>query len=141
MIIADTNVVSEFMKDTPHPAVLAWARTLSPAELTISVVTVEEVERGLGRLPDGRRRRDLERRWTALIDSFAETIAVYDVLAARATAAVLVSVLGRGRPMSLSDAQIAGTCIARPAALATRNVKDFDHVDGLKLINPFEFEQ
>ena len=40
MIIADTNVVSEFMKDSPHHGVLAWARTLGPADLTISVVTV-----------------------------------------------------------------------------------------------------
>ena len=40
MIIADTNVVSEFMRDTPDPVVMAWAGTLAPAELTICVVTV-----------------------------------------------------------------------------------------------------
>ena len=60
MIVADTNVGSEFMKEDPDPAVLAWAESLGDADLTISVVTAEEIERGLGRLPAGRRRRELE---------------------------------------------------------------------------------
>ena len=40
MIIADTNVVSEFMKDSPDPAVLAWAQDIGPADLTICIKDV-----------------------------------------------------------------------------------------------------
>ena len=138
MIIADTNVVSEFMRDAPDPVVLAWAGTLAPADLTICVVTVEEVERGLGRLPAGRRRRDLETRWTTLVDTFADAIAVYDLAAARQTASILVAAQAAGRPMSLADAQIAGICVARGHELATRNVDDFSTTAGLSLVNPFE---
>ena len=138
MIIADTNIVSEFMKDTPEPCVLAWAQSLGATDLTISVVTVEEIDRGLGRLPRGRRRSDLERRWARLLDAFADTIAVYDVTAARATARLLVAGLDHGRPMSLADAQIAGICLAHDATLATRNIKDFAHVRDLTVINPFD---
>jgi predicted nucleic acid-binding protein len=141
VIIADTNIVSEFMKDTPHQSVLAWAQSLGAADLTISVVTVEEIDRGLGRLPKGRRRKDLERRWTTLLDAFADTIVTYDVPAARATARLLVSGMDQGRPMALADAQIAGICVAHAATLATlatRNIKDFAHVGDLTLINPFE---
>ena len=54
MILADTNVVSEFMKDKPDPSVLAWAQNIEPVSVTISVVTVEEVERGLGLRRRGR---------------------------------------------------------------------------------------
>lgn len=36
MIIADTNVVSEFMKEAPDPSVLAWAENLAPNDLTIA---------------------------------------------------------------------------------------------------------
>ncbi len=67
MIIADTNVVSEFMRDDPDPVVIAWARTVAPADLSICVVTVEEIERGLGLLPAGRRRGELEGRWARLV--------------------------------------------------------------------------
>lgn len=138
MIIADTNVVSEFMRETPDPIVLAWAATLAPADLTICVVTVEEIERGLGRLPAGRRRRDLETRWASLVDTFADAVVVYDLPAARQTASILVAAEAAGRPMSLADAQIAGICVAGGHELATRNVDDFSSAAGLSLVNPFD---
>jgi hypothetical protein len=72
VIIADTNVVSEFVKDIPDSPVLDRAQGVDPTDLTICVVTVEEIERGLGRLPEGRRRRDLEQRWGRLVDTFSE---------------------------------------------------------------------
>jgi predicted nucleic acid-binding protein len=137
VIIADTNVVSEFMKNTPDPAVLAWAEGITPAEVTICVVTVEEIERGLGRLPRGRRRRGLEERWAALVADFQDAIAIYDLPAARDTARILVAAEASGRPMSLADAQIAGICLAGDRQLATRNVGDFAGVPDLTLINPF----
>lgn len=137
MIIADTNVVSEFMKDAPNEAVLAWAQGIDPAGMTICVVTVEEIERGLGRLPEGRRRRDLEQRWTQLVDTFAEAIAIYDLPAARQTASILVAAQASGRPMSLADGQIAGICLAGAYELATRNVSDFSAIQGLSIVNPF----
>lgn len=137
MIIADTNIVSEFMKDEPDAQVLSWARALAARDLTICVVTVEEIERGLGRLPKGRR-KDLERRWARLLDAFADTIATYDVAAARATARLLVEALDQGRPVPLADAQIAGICLSRGAQLATRNVKDFAQIGELNVVNPFD---
>ncbi|MBC7310143.1 MAG: type II toxin-antitoxin system VapC family toxin [Tetrasphaera sp.] len=138
MIIADTNVVSEFMRDDPDPVVIAWARTVAPADLSICVVTVEEIERGLGLLPAGRRRRDLEGRWRDLVDTFADAVVVYDLPAAQETAAILVAAQAAGRPMSLADAQIAGICRSGGHELATRNIDDFATVSGLALINPFQ---
>jgi predicted nucleic acid-binding protein len=79
VIIADTDVVSEVMKAGPDPAVLARAHKIDPSDVTICVVTVEEIEGGLGRLPRGRRRRDLIQRWEALMDDFADAIADYNV--------------------------------------------------------------
>lgn len=138
MIIADTNVVSEFMKDAPDPAVLAWARKLDRAVLSICVVTVEEIERGIGRLAPGRRRAGLEARWKAHLVAFADTIASYDLPAARAAAGILVHAESAGRPISHSDAQIAGFCLAHGHELATRNVRDFAHLPGLTVIDPFD---
>ena len=39
--------------------------------------------------------------------------------------------------MPLTDAQIAGVCLAGGHSLATRNVRDFTGVAGLTLLNPF----
>ena len=42
--------------------------------------------------------------------------------------------------MSLADAQIAGICLVRHAALATRNTKDFARIGSLTLVNSFDHE-
>jgi predicted nucleic acid-binding protein len=138
VIVADTNVVSEFMRDTPNSTVLRWAQGIDAAGLTICVVTVEEIERGLGRLPRGRRRRGLEQRWGGLLKAFTDAIVAYDLQAARATAKILVAAESSGRPMSLADAEIAGICLAGGHTLATRNVSDFANISGLTILDPFQ---
>lgn len=138
MIIADTNVVSEFMKDSPDPGILAWAQALDSTALAICVITVEEIGRGLGRLPQGKRRINLEARWKAQLHAFADTIVPYDISAAQAAAEVLVHAEASGRPISHSDAQIAGICLAHGHHLATHNVRDFGHLHGLAVVDLFD---
>ncbi|MDQ2848457.1 MAG: type II toxin-antitoxin system VapC family toxin [Actinomycetota bacterium] len=138
MIVADTNVVSEFMKDQPDPAVLGWARTLDQHDVTICVVTVEEIERGLLRLPAGSRRRNLEQRWRELDAGYAGTVLLYDVAAARSTARILVDRAAAGHRLGLADAQIAGICVSERCELATRNRRDFADITGLTIMNPFD---
>ena len=134
MIIADTTIVGEFMRDSPDAIVLTWAESIDPAELANCVVTVQEIERGLGRMPAGKRRASLEQSWQQLIEAFRDTVAVYDVLAARATAQILVDAEAGGHPTSLADAQIAGICVSNRETLATRNVRDFDPVGNLDVV-------
>lgn len=43
-----------------------------------------------------------------------------------------------GRPIPFADALIAATCKVHGAALATRNIRDFDGCD-IPLIDPFAF--
>ena len=137
MILADTNVVSEFMRNSPDRAVVDWASTVEPQGLAISVITVQEIEHGLRQLPEGRRRQDLEKAWARVSDAFAASITSYDRPMAEATAEALVAAQAAGRPMALADAQIAGTCLARGWTLATRNVTDFEALLDLTIVNPF----
>ncbi|MGA2496668.1 MAG: type II toxin-antitoxin system VapC family toxin [Tepidisphaeraceae bacterium] len=46
--------------------------------------------------------------------------------------------LRQARKMGLADAIIAATALAHGLPLVTRNVDDFKHIAGLKLINPFD---
>jgi predicted nucleic acid-binding protein len=46
--------------------------------------------------------------------------------------------LGRQSKIKLPDAIIAATCLINKYVLLTRNVKDFDHITDLKIINPWE---
>jgi len=49
--------------------------------------------------------------------------------------------LRQQRKMSLGDALIAGTALVHGLTLVTRNVDDFQWVEGLTLLNPFEAPQ
>jgi predicted nucleic acid-binding protein len=45
--------------------------------------------------------------------------------------------LRQKKKMTLGDALIAGTALSHGLALVTRNIKDFDSVGGLHLLDPF----
>ena len=53
MFILDTNIISELMRDHPHPAVLAWLDARLSRELFVTAVTEAEVYTGLAYLPPG----------------------------------------------------------------------------------------
>ncbi len=42
-----------------------------------------------------------------------------------------------GRPITVEDAQIAAVARQHAATLATRNIRDFDVLEGLSLVNPW----
>jgi predicted nucleic acid-binding protein len=48
--------------------------------------------------------------------------------------------LRQQRKMSLGDARVAGTALAHGLTLVTRDVEDFQWIQGLSLLNPFETE-
>jgi hypothetical protein len=66
----------------------------------------------------------------------AERILSYDSEAADTFALITAERRAHGRPISQSDAMIAGIVRSRGAELATRNVKDFAGC-GIKLIDPW----
>ena len=48
--------------------------------------------------------------------------------------------LRQQRKMSLGDALVAGTALVHGLTLVTRNVEDFQWIQGLPLLNPFDTE-
>lgn len=66
---------------------------------------------------------------------FAGRILPFDSAAAIAYAALAASRREAGRPIAQADAQIAAIARSRGAALATRNVPDFEGC-GVEIINP-----
>ena len=60
MIVLDTNVLSELMRQQPADAVLAWANQLKPQEAAITAMNEAEILHGITRLPDSQRRQQLQ---------------------------------------------------------------------------------
>jgi predicted nucleic acid-binding protein len=49
--------------------------------------------------------------------------------------------LRQPRKMTLGDALVAGTALVYELTLVTRNIKDFDWIDRLSLLNPFTSDE
>ena len=137
MIIVDTNVVSELMRPDPSPAVRQWVRAHPARELCTTAVTVAEIRYGLERLPSGQRKDRLLAAASDLFLAFGQSVLPFDVVAAEWYGRIVSHRDGLGRPIEGFDAQIAAICRAHGAAVATRNVKDFE-ATGISVIDPWQ---
>lgn len=137
MIVLDTNVLSEMMRPEPAEAVRLWLARQPVAQVFTTAVTEAELLYGVALLPDGRR-RDMLR--DAVIALFAEDLAgrvlPFDSAAAAQYAALATGRRRSGRPIALADAQIAAIARSRGAAVATRNVADFEGC-GIGTVDPW----
>lgn len=135
MIVLDTNVVSVMMTGRDD-RVRGWLAAQDTDALRTTTITVAEVELGIAKLPDGRRRRALAEQADSVWDAFPEFAIPFDARAAHAYAEVRARRLKVGRPIAALDAQIAAICVVHRATLATRNVKDFE-TTGVEIVDPW----
>jgi toxin FitB len=102
-------------------------------------VTACELLQGVALMPQGKRRESLGNQVTSLIENdFAGRCLSLDVTCAKPFAQLREQRQLKGLPMSLEDSQIAAIAIAHQKVLVTRNVKDFEHIQGLTLRNPWD---
>lgn len=92
-----------------------------------TTVTQAEFLCGVAILPDGKRRAALEEAVQGMFEEdFARRVLPFDGAAAHAYATIAAGLRRNGRPTSQLDAQIAAIALSRGAALAARNVGDFE---------------
>jgi len=138
MIVLDTNVISELMRPVPASAVKSWLNAQDPVDLYTTTITIAEIQRGIVRLPEGKRRAGLEQRFEGFIASaFPGRLLGLDRDAAYACGSVSRMREQQGLHADMVDMLIAAITITAKASLATRNVGDFEGC-GLALINPWE---
>lgn len=138
MFVLDTNVVSELRKANTGKAnanVVAWANSVLPASLFLSVISILELEMGILLIE----RRDQEqgkmlRNWleNQVLPTFEERILAVDTAVARQCARLHVP-----DPCSERDALIAATALVHGMTVVTRNVDDFKPT-GIAVLNPWE---
>ena len=135
--LLDTNVISELRKPVGRaaPTVRAWAQRQATHDLSISVITVMEIEIGIARLE----RRDpaqggVLRRWLEydLLAAFANRMLPVDLDVVRQAARMHVP-----DPRPERDVLIAATALTRNLTVVTRNTADFEPL-GVALLNPWD---
>jgi len=137
VIVLDTNVLSEEIRQSPSPKVLRWFEEQDPVSVFTTAVTQAEMLYGLESLPVGRRRSTLQQAIEKMFEEeFLGRILPFDEDAARSFAKIVAARDALGRPISQFDAMIGAIAKSRRAALATRNVADFQGC-GLRIIDPW----
>jgi predicted nucleic acid-binding protein len=134
--LLDTNVISELRKSAARtePNVRAWAQQQSTSELSISVITVMEIEIGVARLE----RRDPSQGQTLRTWLERDLLAAFDTR----TLPVDLDVVRRAAVMHVPDPRperdvlIAATALTHNLVVVTRNIADFRRL-GVELLNPW----
>jgi toxin FitB len=137
MIVLDTNVLSEPFKSMPSSKCIKWLDDQAAETLYISTVSYAELRTGILRMPDGKRKNDLAARITRVLEMFKHRTLSFDVESAEQLAQIVVRMAKLGRKAEAPDTYIAAIAAAHGFAVATRNVKHFDHT-GVSVINPWE---
>ena len=137
MIVLDTSILSELTRSSIHPSLSGWLAKQRAESIATTTVTVMEITYGLQRLPNGKRRDDLGKRFDEFIEiGYGLTVLELDATSGRLAGALRARRDALGYPSQQADMMIAGICKNHEATLATRNIKDFSYID-LDLVNPF----
>lgn len=138
MIILDTNVISEVTSRRQMDRnVRDWMIAQRLQDLHVTSITVAELLYGLALMPESSRKERLRQTTSAFIEHFRHRTFSFSSAAAPHYAAIMAARRSQGRPIGVQDAMIAAIARSHGAAVATRNVKDFEGTD-VTVINPWD---
>jgi hypothetical protein len=132
MYLVDTNVVSEARRGSPQA--LAWLRSVDPASVHLSTLTLGEIMRGIAlkQKSDPKAAGHLAEWLRKLRHDHADRI-----LSVTDQISVEWGRIAAIRPRGDIDGLIAATAIVHDLILVTRNTADFDDT-GASVIDPWE---
>jgi predicted nucleic acid-binding protein len=141
MILLDTNVISEPLRQAGDANVLAWIDAQAIETLYLSTISLAELRFGIAALPPGRRREmlhtSLEQR---ILPLFVGRLLPFDAAASEAYAALRARARAQGKAIAPADGYIAATAATHGLLVATRDTSPFEAA-GLPVINPWNAPQ
>lgn len=132
MYLLDTNVVSDVQRRLPKPT--AWIASIDPASISLSVITLGEIERGIVK----QRKIDPER--AARLDIWLRELRRDNtdrILPVTEEIALAWGRITAGRTRGSADTLIAATALVHDLIVVTRNAADFQDA-GVTVLNPWE---
>lgn len=133
--LLDTNVISELKRPKPNQHVVDWFASVTNESLYLSVLTLGEIRKGIGKLPDSQRKQALSSWLEKDIPLwFDSRLLVIDEGVAHCWGKLQAQTT---RPLPAIDSLLAATALHHHLCLVTRNVKDFDYPD-LTIVNVWQ---
>ncbi len=127
--LLDTDICIYLLKHA-NPALAARVQAHPADALGISAITLAELWHGVGGGTQPARSAERLRTFISLIRP-----AAFDETAAQVTGHVFADLQRSGKPIGPKDTFIAGHALALGATLVTHNVREFQRVKGLRLVD------
>ena len=138
MILLDTNVVSEPLRQFPDAQVVAWIDAQPLDTLFLSAITVAETRAGVALLPATKRRaglqQSLEKR---VLPLFAGRVLPFDMGCTQAYAELMAKARASGLAVATVDGYNAAIAAVNGLTVATRDTGPFVAAS-VTVINPWE---
>lgn len=139
--LLDTCVISELVSKKPHNAVIDWIDSIEAENLYLSVITIAEITKGIEKLPQSKRKRELHRWLTEdLLLRFDGRILALDADVLLVWGPLPGRLESKGKEMSAIDSLVAATALHWNLTIVTRNVADYSH-SGVPIFNPWDAEK
>ena len=128
MFVLDSNCLIHFFKKRGR--IVENLMRTPPQEISIPAVALYELETGVAKSHH-------PERTGAQLESMVSWITVlpFGRPEAKASALVRASLEKQGRAIGLIDILIAGTALSHGATLVTHNVREFERIEGLSLVD------
>jgi len=135
--LLDTCVISEAIKPKPNKKVVAWLKKQEEENLYLSVLTFGEIEKGIEKSADGRRKNKL-RLWVEgdLKQRFEGRILPISLQVASKWGEIQGKSETVGKPLPSIDGLIAVTALVNNCIVVTRNISDMQQ-SSVELHNPW----
>ena len=138
--LLDPCVISELIKKSPNENVLSWLKNQDEANLYLSVLTFGEIQKGIEKAPDERRKNkliiwleeDLKQRFAGKIIPIDQNVAIkWSEIQGIAEKS--------GKTMPSIDGLIAVSALVHHCTVVTRNTSDMEN-STVALFNPWNKE-
>lgn len=135
--LLDTNVISEPKQKKPNRKVLEWLGEQDESKIYLSVLTIGEIRKGIGRLDSGKKKAELEKWLEKLRNRFARRILPLSERTFLVWGKMCGEFENRGIVRSALDSLFEATALEQDLILVTRNVKNFQNSQ-VTILNPWE---
>jgi len=136
--LLDTCVLSELVKPKPNRGVIAWLEATEELSLHLSVVSFGELQKGVSKLKESRRRKTLQS-WVdeELTARFAGRVLDIDRAVASRWGELSGNAERRGKKIPVLDGLLAATALEGGLTVVTENVRHFEATE-CSVHNPWE---
>ena len=128
MYLLDTNTLIYYFKGVGNVA--ERLLSTSPSEIALSAIVLFELEVGIAKSVAPRKRKAQLQEFTSLV-----TVLSFDRSAAESAAQIRVKLEKPGVPIGAYDILIAASALATNSTLVTHNRKEFERIEGLRIVD------